>query len=409
VLTSLVSRSLVLVLAVVAACGGDDSMSNNGGVDSGSGNGSDSGNGSCTRQPGVPAAADRTRYVVVAHPYTSDGSPSPMFEVLSVTSDGTLSRFEPARTFSLGDRMPFGVISFTPDGEIGIAPLDNGNLGVFRIDADGMPTVVDPDFDGAFYADRVVMDPSGERAYVIDRNTRDNGGGIYSVTIACDGTLTDGDLVAAANAPGGFGLAGTSAVLAARDVLDSPTTGDDVHLLDWSSATPTVTGGGDAFGDDTQVFSGFALSHDGGTGFIGDSNVVGTNRIAVVGVGTSDITPLKILDLTDPSSIVASPFGDVALVSSSQPPDEGLYVLDKQGPASTWQIAGELTYMGANPQLPGDAVMIAAGQLTGHVFVSELSNMRQVAFQNTGEVEDLGSLTFGDGLEEILGAIGITP
>jgi hypothetical protein len=35
--------------------------------------------------------------------------------------------------------------------------------------------------------------------------------------------------------------------------------------------------------------------------------------------------------------------------------------------------------------------------------------MRQVAFQNTGEVEDLGSLTFGDGLEEILGAIGITP
>ena len=89
-------------------------------------------------------------------------------------------------------------------------------------------------------------------------------------------------------------------------------------------------GGGDAFGDDDQIFGGFALPHDGATAFIGDSNVVGTNRVAVASIGATTASSLQVINmLTDPSSIVASPFGDVAVVTSAQPPSEGIYVLDK--------------------------------------------------------------------------------
>lgn len=75
----------------------------------------------------VAAAADRTRYVVIAHPYTTSGAASPAFEVLQLSATGTLSRFTPPRTFMLATRAPFGTITFTPDGEVGLVALDDGS------------------------------------------------------------------------------------------------------------------------------------------------------------------------------------------------------------------------------------------------------------------------------------------
>jgi len=43
------------------------------------------------------------------------------------------------------------------------------------------------------------------------------------------------------------------------------------------------------------------------------------------------------------------------------------------------------------------------------VLVSENVSVRQLAFHEDGSVEDVGSLAFGDGLESISGAIGVTP
>lgn len=362
-----------------------------------------------TSCPRTAAAADRTRHVVVAHPYLAGGASAPTFEVLDLAADGTLTRQSPVRTFDLGNRAPFGVIAFTPDGKVGLVALDNGKLGVFTLDEAGAPTVVNPGFEGSFYASEVIMDPAGDRAWVVDRNTRDNGGGIYEVAIGCDGAPVDRGIVAAARSPGGLAFTGTRAVVPAREVLTSATTGVDLHVLDWTSP-PTVAGGGDAFGDDEGIYSGFALSHDGTTAFIGDSNFGGTNRVGIVGLSGTTVTPLAVLDnITDPSGIVASPFGDVAVVTSSQPPNEGIYVLDKAGPGSTWRKRGELTYTGGTSMLPGDAVMVDRGQLNGRVLVSELSTIRQVAFRANGNVDDVGSLAFGSGLDQICGAIGVTP
>jgi hypothetical protein len=392
----------LVACTMLVACGGDSQPAVDGGsdavIDSASG---------CAR---APAAADRTRFVVIAHPYDKDGKSLPAFEVLELSAAGMLTRSSPPRTFMLGFRMPFGNISFTPDGKIGLAPLDNGKLGIFALAADGTPTVLDPGFTGSFYADRVVMHPSGERAWVVDTNTRENGGGIYEIEIACDGQIVDRGQVAAARSPGGLAFAGTRGVIAARDVLDSPKTGSDLHVLDFTTTAPTYAAGGDVFGDDDQMFSGFALSRDGSTAFVGDSNFGGTNRVAVAAIGASGVSARQVITMiTDPSGIAASPFGDAAIVTSSQPPGEGIYVLDTGGSGGAWRNRGKLAVIGGNAELPGDLVQIDRGALDGRVLISELSRIRQVTFAAGGAVNDAGSLVFGSGLDEICGAIGVQP
>lgn len=415
--SSLVPSLFTLGLSLVTACGDDgggggNNPDANSGTD-GSQTQTDAPSTDCTRTPG---AADRTRYVVVARPYNAGGNPSPMYEVVELSAQGRFTRFSPPRLFSLGSRTAFGNIAFTPNGEVGIVPMDNGKLGVFRLDVAGEPTVVDPGFEGDFYVDSVVMDPSGEFAWVVDANTRENGGGIYKIGIACDGTLTDLGIVAAARSPGGIGFKGTKAVIPARDLLDSGDTSNDVHLVDWSVTPPTRVAGGDAFTNNDQIFSGFAMSHDGTKAFVGDSNFGGTNRVAVVGISDTAVTPLAVLnDIIDPSAIAVSPHGDVAIVSASQPGGtyaDGIFILDAGGANGAWRVRGELAYANGAAQLPGDMAPIERGELAGSVLISELTNIRRVVFRASGMVDDVDSLSFdsgGDSPGDIIGAIGIQP
>ncbi len=199
-----------VVLVALAACGDDGAMS----VDGGAGDGGGDGSSGCDR---VPAAADRTRYVVVARPYDSSGTGANVYEVLSLSADGTLAQMTPATLFTLGGRASFGTIPFTPDGKVGfVAFNEGGKIGVFSIAADGTPTVIDPGFDGAGDPAAVSVSPDGDTLYIVDRNTRNNGGGIYAATIHCDGTLTDRGLVAAARSPVGIAFRNSTGSGAAR-------------------------------------------------------------------------------------------------------------------------------------------------------------------------------------------------
>jgi DNA-binding beta-propeller fold protein YncE len=392
-------RARLLVIISLAACGGSSATQPDAGDDAAIVDGS-------TGCPRTAAPADRARHVVVSHPYDAAGGQAGGYEVLDLAIDGTLTRPTPNRLFTMG-RAVTGTIAFTPDGEVGLAATDDGKLAVFTLDATGTPTVVHAEFAGSFYATRVIVDPRGDRAIVLDGNTRDNGGGIYAVTIGCDGTLTDRGMVAAAKLPGGIALAGDHAVVAAGDVLGS-TAGADVHLLDWTD-TPSVLGGTDAFGDDMAIIGGTALSSDGKIFLVGDvSQFSGIpNRIAVVGVDAGSVRPLGKLSVEDPEAIAVSPFGDVAVVASAF--GDKLFVLDAGGAQGAWRVRGEVAYMGARPMLPGDVATIDRGMLRGRVLVSENVSIRQLAFRDTGAVDDLGSLAFGSGLQNIGGAIGITP
>jgi hypothetical protein len=358
--------------------------------------------------PRTAAPDDRPRHVVVSHPYDAEGGQAGGYEVLELSEAGVLSR--PNRTFTMG-RAVVGTIAFTPDGEVGLAALDNGKLAVFRLDAAGIPTVVHAEFAGSFYASRVVVEGRGDRALILDGNTRENGGGVYLVTIGCDGTITDHGMLAAAKLPGGLAFAGSRALVAAADLLDSPTAGDDVHLLDWSDTPGRVTGV-DAFGDDMAIIGGSALTHDSGTFLVGDTSQFSgvPNRVAVVEVELGlhpKLVAQPSLAVEDPQAIVASPFGNVAVVASAF--GDALFVLDDAGPSGAWRVRGEVAYTGGSPQLPGDLARIDRGTLRGHVLVSENVSVRQLTFRSDGTVEDLGALAFGSGLQNISGAIGVTP
>jgi hypothetical protein len=365
----------------------------------------------------MPAADDRPRFVVIAHPYDTAGNSSAAFEVLQLSTDGTLARFSPPKTFSLGNRAPFGTIAFTADAKLGLVPLDNGKVGVFSLDTDGTPTVIDPGFTGDFYADRIVIDANGGYAWIADSNTRANGGGIYRVTIGCDGMLSDPMLYVQGSSVGGFAFTEYGEVIAAaRDIGVTAGVANDVHSLYWLPE-PQLIDAADPFGDDNVIFSGFAVSGPrvDGSGFvlIGDSNVTGTNRVAAAGFDASGMLSdgsVIVPDITDPSGIAISPFSDVAVavVTSSQPPGEGIYVLAPGASSGPWTKT-EITYKGAAAQLPGDLVTIDRGALKGSVIVSELSNVRRLQFHADGSVTDEGSLALGSGLENIAGAIGVTP
>jgi hypothetical protein len=154
-----------------------------------------------------PGPADRVRRVVVSHPYDANSAKSNVWEVLDLSMTGELSR--PNRMFTMG-RAYIGEVAFTPDGKIGIAPQEDGSLGIFKLD-DGVPTVLHATFKGSFYAARVVVAPTGA-IYVLDTQWRENGGGIYELAIDCNDTVMDKGLVAASKLPAGTFTSSRSAV-----------------------------------------------------------------------------------------------------------------------------------------------------------------------------------------------------
>ncbi len=358
--------------------------------------------------PRAPSPADGPRRLVVSHPFDEAGQPSGAFEVLNVAPDGQLSR--PGRTFSLETAANWGRIDFTPDGQVGLVALENGRIGVFRLDAEGKPSVVHEGFAGSFHAGSVVVEPSGDRALVLDRNWSDNGGGVYRITIGCDGTLTDHGRMVSARSPGAIALTGNRAVIAAANIGELPRDGnpgtESVHLLEWGD-TPRRVGGADAFGHNDVVVGGAALTSDGRTFLVGDTNGFSgnLNAVAAVTVDENGARAAGGVAVDDPAAIATSPFGRVAIVAS--PTTDTLHVLDTDAQGE-WRVRGRVPHQGAAPQLPGDMATIERGSLVGNVYVSENVSVRRLAFKPDGSVVDLGSLQLGQSLRDINGAIGVT-
>lgn len=363
-----------------------------------------------------PQRATRPRKVVVSHPYDENGDGANNYEVLDLSEDGKLTAGR--GWFQMG-RLAFGRIVFTPDGMVGMAAQDDGSVGVFAFDELGVARVVHAGFTGLGYAANLVMDPSGERVYVLDNEWREYGGGIYSARIGCDGTLTSEGQLAPAKLPAGLaflsGSAGGAprAVLAAHDVLSSAA-GNSVHLLGWPSrlpATPTVVGGADAFGDDLSIVSAVARTPDDRYVLIGDNSEFSgvDNRISVIAVEGDKLRPVQLLTpVEDPVAIVLSPWNNAGLVVSGY--GNAVFRLTYSAAATKPFVnKGQPTYIGRRPQLPSGAELIERGSLRGRVFIAELEGVRQLAFGSDGAVQDLGLTAIGSELNDIVGAIGVQP
>jgi hypothetical protein len=361
--------------------------------------------------PRVAGPDDGPRHVIISHPYDNSMNASPLFEVLNVAGNGELSRA--GKTFALGTTNQ-GHIAFTPDGKVGLVAEDDGMLGVFTLDGD-TPTVTHAAFDGGFYATSVVIAPDGAHAYVLSDQFSNVGGGVYSVTIHCDGTVTSDGLLFESKLPAAFEYFPgdpSRALIAATDVLGSTTT-SNIHQLSLSPAPALVTSA-DAFAGTTPIVSSLAITHDGAFALIADNSIASDpNRVGVVAIGAGSLTPLPILEpLDDPYDMVASPFDNHVLVASGYSNALISIGYDASKPAAPFTIDGPIQTAGGKPQLPGNMVMIRRGKLEGEVYVIEVGGIRRVAFPAAGGAaadQGLFVLGTGDDLDQIPGAIGVQP
>lgn len=405
---------------VVVACGDDDddddvqtadagrdaAAGDDAGGEGEDGGGLDAGPDGGSECPRLPADPDRERWVLVSHPYDAEGGQAAAWEALRLGADGTLAR--PGSTFEVG-RALYGTTAFTPDGAVAITVHENGTLGAVSFE-DGEPAVQQAAIPGDYYAEAAVIDPAGDAVWVLDPNWRKNGGGLFRAAIACDGTVEEPSMVAPSKLAHGLVWTGRDrAVLAAADVLSSAA-GDDLHLLARSGDALAHVAGSDAFGDDEAIVSALAVTADGRWALVGDNSAFSAipNRIAAVEIDSDALRAAQTVDVDDPMAIVASPFGGVVLVASGF--GDALYSIaldpDADEPLGAPE---ELSYSGAGPALPAGAVLVDRGANAGLVLVAENVGVRRVRFTEDGGVTDLGAFDLGDGLEQIVGAIGLQP
>jgi hypothetical protein len=395
----LVRLSLGLLLTI--ACGGagdDDPAAADAGARTDAS--ADGGGSACPR---LPAAPDRVRPMIVSKPYNPDSSPANAYQVLAVGLDGTITdsgqRFEMRRAI-------YGEFTFTPDGKVGLLAQNDGTIGV--VGFDGMiPTVIHAAFTGDFYASRVALDATGEYAYIVDANFRNNGGGLFRSAIGCDGSLGAPErLVDSKLAEFMFVEDGGTALVVARDVADSAV-GHDVHRVTLTG-TPAVSSGTDAFGHDEAIVSAAVRSPDGQRLWVGDNNqfIANPNQVVIVST-TGALTTVGAVEINDPAAIRVSPFADVAVVASGF--GNALFVVDRGGAGGAYRVAGQVTYSGGRPALPSAMASVDVGALRGHVWVAENVSIRHLQFTSAGGVTDLGSFTLAGEVDAIPGAIGVAP
>jgi hypothetical protein len=403
----------IYALVVFAACGDDASetasssqavstaSATNTASSSTTGAGGSGGAESCH---GTLGPADAERFVVIGHPYDPNGGSANTYEVLRLATDGMLSRIN--KSVPLG-RPADRPIAFTPDGELGFSVQDDGSIGVFGLQDDGTIDGLESGFRGSFYADRLVVSADGSTLWVVDPNFPENGGGIYELAIACDGTLTDNGLrFPAKNAAGlAFDPVSGDFLVAARAALDS-TGVAHAHRVNTSLVASV-----DVFGDDEALLSWMTLTAGGKHLLIGDNSSFSSvpNRVGAVPITASGLgTPQVLSDIEDPYAIAASPFDDAAIVVSGF--GDAIFVLgyDPDAP-SPLTFEGELTYVAGSPQVPGALAMVERGALAGRVLVADVRGLFVVQFAQGATVTDIGVFDLGGGTENIVSGVGITP
>lgn len=400
--------------------GGGVGGGSGGGVGGGTGGGSGGGSGGGTGGgvgggagdagcPRLPGPADRTRFVVASHPFPADGgSKDDQYEVFTFSPTGALT--PTGQFFRMGRASaPDAPIAFTPDGKVGLVPQEDGTLGVFTLDTAGTATVVHARYAGAFYAGKVLVDAAGARAWITDSNVQANGGGLYTVDINCDGSLSNeryalaGDGVTAAAWLSGQ----TQLAAAARAFTGSPSM-QDLHLVDTSAATPAVLSSATGFSDRDALAATVTVSHDDRWVAFSDNGFASGSRVAIFEKTGSTLTGRQVLSTPNPMSVAFSPWGTGGLVVNSDGADH-YRRLDFSGGAFS-VASSPLPYVHGRPQLPGAPVMIARGQLTGRLLIAELDAIRQLQFEPDGGITDVSKTPAGGtGSGQILGTLGVTP
>lgn len=416
---------VVLVARLVGACGGDSGAVPDPTADGGNGTSTpaeagvapdgaplspDGGNGivTCHAAP----RADGPRKMLVTRPRSKEangayGTRAKTLEVLDVSADGALSR--PGKVLEMAGPTQ-GIPSFTPDGAVAIVPMgEKAGLASIVFDAQGNAKIATASFapEGKLYADRVVIDETGSRAFVLDSNVDKNGGGIYEVRIACDGTLSlVGKVLASEKASQVALLSGTKGVYAGGILGKS----EDLHAFELPAAPgdAKATASLSVFGDGKSVASSLAATPDGKYVVVTDTGYEVGNRLAVVDVAT--FTTKQRLTVDAPEAFVVSPFGNAMMLVQSDTFDAYVpvtYAPDAPAPLTL----GTKISASKKVELPTRPQVMKNGALKGLVYVVEVSGIRTLRFDAQGKLTDAGlfSMDVDKDLLNAPFALGVMP
>lgn len=353
--------------------------------------------------------------VVINYPFVNEGTD---YEVLLLSAGGTLSA---TGTHFAMPKAATGEIVFTPNGKIGLVAQDQGTVGVFRFNAAGTPEVVHSAFhvtDGQgegvgheAYAMAIVVDDAGDRAWVIDSQTAENGGGIYAVHIGVDGTLSNDGLVVGGDIPGiayfRWQVPG-QVLLGARSMVGAAA-GDTIHLLQWGSP-PTYLAGAQAFPLPVEYVSYSSIGVTGNERYalLPDAcELCGTNRVSVVELVGASLVFRQMLMLpngANPAWVVASPYCHEAALAISADP-AGVYPIHPTATPGQFQVGSKFPRSGES--LPSVGAVIRKGPLVGRALVSDFMKVRQFQFHDDeqGSIVELDSLNLAHSID----AIGVQP
>jgi hypothetical protein len=360
--------------------------------------------------PRTPRGDDAPRTIVIAHPYDATGANARDYEVLTLTSDGTITRTN--QHFTMG-RGASGQLAFTADGAFGFVAQDDGSIGVVHLVEGAAPAVVEATHKDTPSASFLWVGPGGDHLYVLDADTDNNGGGVYDLPIACDGQLGPAQQLSGADVPAAMlALPGGDLALYARK-LPGATAGQSVHRVQLGPPFTRVTST-TAFtsASDDAVIASSTRTHDGKWALFGDNSEFSgvPNRIAAIEITSAGFGATQVLTPeNDPVALVASPYDNLVLVVSGYDNAFRTIAYDPGNASTPFALQGAVTYMGAKPQLPNGAILIERGKLKGTVYVAENLGIRPVRFEVGGTVTDLGRFPLGSGTENVTGAIGVTP
>jgi hypothetical protein len=260
------------------------------------------------------------------------------------------------------------------------------------------------------YATAVVQDPSNStRVYVVDDDS-DGGICVLSINPITNELYDEGRVLAWSNPIVlAFYSSGINESLAVIIELNGEAT-----LMNWDTKAVlstlvvfvTTTRGGDG---DAMVHAA-RLTPDLKYLMVLDNNPFGsgggTMRFAAVRLSDTSITTAVVIDgINDPSDVIASPFNNAALISSTE--SNALVLLSYDSSASPpFRDLGPIAVVGAKPQLPTNLLPLN-GEVNGLVLVAELSGVRQVQFMPSGVVEDLGLSQTGAATSDVIGCLGV--
>jgi hypothetical protein len=334
---------------------------------------------------------DYDRPVLVSLPYDEDANSADTWAVLTLDRDGEL--VDDNTRITMG-RATSGRVTFTPDGTLALAATERGDVAIYDTVSG---TVVESAWNDGFYAGRVVVEASGEVAWIVDGNWANNGGGLYRVTLDCaTGAPGPAERVVEGKLPADLVWTDAGGLVAALD-LPGAAEGDDLALFDFTSETPSFVAGVDAFGDDDAIVSDVAVA--GGWAVVGDINEFSGYPTRVARVNLSDMTAETTVDIEDPISMVPFPDGSARVLVASGYGD-ALLVLDIE-------TGNTSTVSASRVQLPGALAAVKRGPLAGRVLGSEVGGVRMVDLGDS--VTDLGVTSLGSGLGSLPGAIGVAP